>query len=138
MDAIRKEEYTALLSLDISKAYDTCWRFGVLRKLKQWKIDGRIHKFISNFVSNRKLKVPVGNHYSRPKSIENRVVQGAVLSVTLFLVAMTDIVKNIKEPTQIMGYANDWVVITSNNAPLLAENRLKKATDSISKWAEEN
>jgi hypothetical protein len=51
---------------------------------------------------------------------------------------MTDIVKDIKEPTQIMGYADDWVVITSNKAPLLTENRLKKPTDSISKWAEEN
>jgi hypothetical protein len=30
------------------------------------------------------------------------------------------------------------VVITSNKAPLLAENMLKKATDRISKWAEEN
>jgi hypothetical protein len=138
MDAIRKKEYTALLSLDISKAYDTCWRFGVLHKLKQWKIDGRILKFVSNFMSNRKLKVAVGNHYSRPKSIENGVVQGAVLSLILFLVAMADIVKDIKEPTQIMGYTDDWVVITSNKAPLLAENRLKKTTDSISKWAEEN
>jgi hypothetical protein len=87
MDARRTKEYIALLSLDISKAYDTCWRFGVLRKLKQWKIDGRILKFISDFMSNRKLKVAVGNHYSRPKSIKNGVVhvQGAVLSVTLFL-----------------------------------------------------
>jgi hypothetical protein len=62
MDAIAKREYTALLSLDISKANDTCWRFGILRKLKQWKIDGRMLKFISNFMSNRKLKVAVGNH----------------------------------------------------------------------------
>jgi hypothetical protein len=132
MDVLRNKEYTAL-SLDITKAYDTCWRFGVLRKLKQWILDGRILKFISNFISNRKLKVAVGNHYSRPKSIENGVVQGAVLTVTLFLVAMTDIVKDIKEPTQIMGYANEWVVTTSNKASLLGENRLKKATDSISK-----
>jgi hypothetical protein len=110
MDAIRKKEYTALLSLDISKAYDTCWRFGVLRKLKQWILHGRILKFISDFMSNRKLKVAVGNHYSTPTSIENGVVQGAVLSVTLFFVAMTDIVKDIKEPTQIMGYADDWVI----------------------------
>jgi hypothetical protein len=70
--------------------------------------------------------------------IENGVVQGAVLSVTLFLVAMTDIVKNIKEPTKILGYADDWVVITSSKAPLLAKNRLKKATDKISKWAKGN
>jgi hypothetical protein len=87
-------------------------------------------------MSTRKLKVAMGNHYSRPKSFENGVVQGAVPSVTLFLVVMTDIVKDIKEPTQIMGYADDWVVITSNKAPLLEKNRLKKATDSIwiSKW----
>jgi hypothetical protein len=59
MVAIRKKEYTALQSLDISKAYDydTCWRFGILRKLQQWKIDDRILKFISNFMSNRKLNV---------------------------------------------------------------------------------
>jgi hypothetical protein len=79
-------------------------------------------------MSNRKLKVAVENQYWRPKSIKNGVVhvQGANLSVTLFLVAMTDIVKNIKEPTQILGYADDWVVITSNKAPLLARTGLKR------------
>jgi hypothetical protein len=28
-----------------------------------------------------------------------------------------------EEPTQIMGYADDWVVMTSNKAPLLADGR---------------
>jgi hypothetical protein len=51
---------------------------------------------------------------------------------------MTEIVKEIKEPTRIMGYADDWVVITSSNAPLLTKNRLIKAATSISKWADEN
>jgi hypothetical protein len=37
-----------------------------------------------------------------------------------------------------LGYADNWVVITSSKASLLAKNRLIKATDSISKWAEEN
>jgi hypothetical protein len=73
----------------------------------------------------------VGNHDSIPNSIENGVVQGAVLSVTLFLVTMTDIVKDIKEPTQILGYADDWLVITSSKAPLLAKNGLIKATDQV-------
>jgi hypothetical protein len=41
-EAIRKREYTAILSLDISKAYDTCWRYAILKKLKEWKIDGKI------------------------------------------------------------------------------------------------
>jgi hypothetical protein len=65
-EAIRKKEYRALLSLGISKAYDmsdTCWRYGILRKLKHWKKDGRILQFIENFMSNQKLRVAVGNYF---------------------------------------------------------------------------
>jgi hypothetical protein len=40
-EAICKKEYAALISLDISKAYDTCWRLGTIKKLKDWKIDGK-------------------------------------------------------------------------------------------------
>jgi hypothetical protein len=31
-EAIRKGEHTAVLSLDLTKAYDTCWRHGILIK----------------------------------------------------------------------------------------------------------
>jgi hypothetical protein len=44
-------------------------------------------------------------------SIENGVVQGAVLSVTLFLVAMVTICKKIEEPIKILGYEMDeWLI----------------------------
>jgi hypothetical protein len=47
-------------------------------------------------MSNRKLQVAVGKYFSNPKEIKNGVVQGVILSVTLFLIAMGDIVKEIK------------------------------------------
>jgi hypothetical protein len=73
--------------------------------------------FAKNFMSNRTLRVPVGNTLSSPMSIKNGVVQGAVLSVTLFLVAMATIFKGIKESTRILGYADDWVIYTSQRTP---------------------
>jgi hypothetical protein len=106
-----------------SKAYDTCWRYGILRKLKQWKIDGRILQFIKNFMLNRKLRIAVGNYFWNPKEIKNGVEQGAVLSVALFLIA--DIVKEIKATCKILGYTDDWVIVASSNAPIRAEFRIK-------------
>jgi hypothetical protein len=119
-EAIRKKEYAELLSLDISKAYDTCWWYGIL---KQWKIDGKILQFIKNFMSNRKLRVAVGNYSSNPKEIKKGLVQGAVLSVTTFLIAMADIVNEIKETCTILRYADDWVIETSSKAPITTENQ---------------
>jgi hypothetical protein len=89
-----------------------------LQKLKQWKIDGRILQFIKNFMSNRKLRVAVRSYFSNPKEIKNGVVQGAVLSVTLFLIAMADIVKQIMETCAILGFAYDWVIVTSSKASI--------------------
>jgi hypothetical protein len=71
-----------MLSLIISRAYPTCWRRGILNKLKIWKINGRMLGFDENCMSNRTLRVVVENTMSSPMSIEN----GAVLSVPLFLV----------------------------------------------------
>jgi hypothetical protein len=71
------------------------------------------------------------------KNIENGVPQGAVLSVALFLVAMAKICDKIEEPTNILGYADDWVLYTSRRTPRISENELQISTNKIVKWANE-
>jgi hypothetical protein len=51
--------------------------------------------------------VAIRSTLSKEKQIENGVVQGAVLSVTLFLVVMADITHIIEEPIKINGYADN-------------------------------
>jgi hypothetical protein len=79
----------------------------------------------------------MGNYFSNPKEIIN-VVQGAVLNITLFLIAMADIVKEINETCTILGYADDWVIVTSSKAPIRAETILKEAANSVTRWANDN
>jgi hypothetical protein len=55
--------------------------------------------------------VEIGNTISEEKQIENGVVQGEVLSATLFLVAMAE----SKEPNKIICYADDWIIHTNTN-----------------------
>jgi hypothetical protein len=80
-----------MVSLDISKAYDMCWRYNILKKIKDGKIDGKLLHFINEFMKNRTIRVAIENTLSEEKQIENGVFQGTVLSVTLFLVAMAEI-----------------------------------------------
>jgi hypothetical protein len=101
--AIRKKEYTAVLSLDWSKAYDTCWRHGILKNIKTWKTDGRLLGFTKNFMNDHTLRLAIDNTMCSFKNIENGVPQGAVLTVTLFLVAMAKICDKIEKPTKILG-----------------------------------
>jgi hypothetical protein len=69
--------------------------------------------FTKNFMSDRTLRVAIDNTMSSFKNIENEVPQGAVLSVTLFLVAMAKICDKIEEPTKIRRHADDWVLYTN-------------------------
>jgi hypothetical protein len=52
-EATKKRQSTAIVSLDISKAYDMCSRYNILKKIKNWKIDGKILHFINEFMKNR-------------------------------------------------------------------------------------
>jgi hypothetical protein len=47
-------------------------------------------------------------------NIENRIVQGAVISVTLFLIALMGFCKGMDEPTKMIGYADDWMTRATN------------------------
>jgi hypothetical protein len=51
--------------------------------------------FVMNFMKNRKFRVAVGAEMSTIRNIGNEVV-GAVLSVTLFLISMSQINKNVR------------------------------------------
>jgi hypothetical protein len=79
--AIKKRKSTAMVSFDISKAYDMCWSYNILKKIKNWKIDGKILHFINEFMKNRTPSSDNRKHTTEEKQIENGVVQGVVLSV---------------------------------------------------------
>jgi hypothetical protein len=90
-ETIKRRQSTVMGSFYISKTYDMCWRYNILKKIKDWKINGRLLHFINEFMKNRTLRVEIGNTLSEEKQIENRV--------TLFLVALAEITHGIEEPT---------------------------------------
>lgn len=91
--SFENDEHVEIVTLDISKAYDTTWKPGILHTLKEWKISGRMMNMLSSFLANRRFQVFANGSTSSLRKADNGVPQGSILSVTLFLVAMQPIFK---------------------------------------------
>jgi Reverse transcriptase (RNA-dependent DNA polymerase) len=58
--AINNKKYMANCSLDLSTAYDQFWRRGILNKLFNIGVKGRMLAYSRNFMSSRTMKEAVG------------------------------------------------------------------------------
>jgi retron-type reverse transcriptase len=75
---------TAVVFLDIEKAFDTTWHTGSLYKLSKLDFSVSLIKLISSFLYKRKFFVSVEDEMSTPRIMKRGVPQGSVLSPTLF------------------------------------------------------
>ena len=89
------KQYTCMVFFDVSKALDRVWHKGLLFKLQQNGITGKLLNRISSYLSERKQKVFVGSSMSSPSVIKAGVPQGTVLGPLFFLVYINDIVENL-------------------------------------------
>ena len=55
-EALIKKEHLTAVFFDLEKAYDTTWKYGIMRDLSDFGLTGRLPHFIDNFLSNRNLK----------------------------------------------------------------------------------
>ena len=60
---IQKQHLIAVF-FDLEKAYDTTWRFGIMKDQHSMGLRGRLPKFIKNFLSDKKFWVQAGSTFS--------------------------------------------------------------------------
>ncbi|KAJ2947549.1 hypothetical protein O0L34_g17337 [Tuta absoluta] len=104
-EAIEKNGEALAVSLDISKAFDRVWHASLLSKLPAYGIPADFCTWISDFLSERSIRVVVDGCSSDLMAIDAGVPQGSVLSATLFLLHINDLLRH-----GIVGYADDSTV----------------------------
>ena len=139
---------TFAVALDISKAFDRVWHKSLLSKLPSFGFYPSLCTFISSFLSGRSISAVVDGHCSKPKPINSGVPQGSVLSPTLFLLFINDLLSKTNCP--IHSYADDSTLHYSfffnnrpnqqelNNSRLEAAERLTSDLSIISDWGRRN
>ncbi|CAH2099017.1 unnamed protein product [Euphydryas editha] len=144
-EAIDKHGEALAVSLDISKAFDRVWHASLISKLPSYGIPPGLCTWISDFLNERSIRVVLDGYSSDQKAINAGVPQGSVLSATLFLLHINDLLV-----PGTFGYADDSTVTDRYFSSARASkdviqscredmvSRLNVALQAVSEWGDAN
>ena len=75
-------------------------------------------------------------HNSKKILLKHGVPQGSVLSPTLFLVFINDLIYDLPQGMRAALYADDLVVWCVEEHLTIANKRIQRAADNIAAWAD--
>ena len=93
----RKKLDVHIAFMDLSKAFDSCWRAGIQKKLHDLGASGKLWRVIASCYETTLMSVKT--RHGRTKAFETTagVLQGSMLSPILFLLLVNDIQKKVSE-----------------------------------------
>ena len=95
--------FSCIVFCDVSKVFDRVLHKGLLFKLPQNGIEGKLLEWLNSYLSQRKQKVGLKSCFSCLKSIYAGVPQGSVLGPLLFLVYINDIAEHLLSLTRLFA-----------------------------------
>jgi hypothetical protein len=137
-DAFIKKEHLVAVFFDLEKAYDTTWKYGIMKDLNDLGLKGRLPSFISDFLSDRNFKVRVGSTLSDLQQQEEGVPQGSILSVTLFGIKINNIVTCLNHGVDCSLYVDDFLICYRSKNMNTIERQLQQCLNKLHTWTTEN
>ena len=134
-DAFIKKEHVVVVFFDLEKAYDTTWRYGILRDLHELGLKGRLPVFIKSFLADRRMQVRVGSTLSDQFEQAQGVPQGSILSTTLFNIKINNIVNYLDPKTEGSLYVDDFCICYRSKSMRTVERHLQQCLNKIENWA---
>ena len=128
---------TIIVSLDMSKAFDTIKRHTFIRKLIQTYIPGTIIKFIVYYIKGPKTYTTYRNNTSSQRQFNTGVPQGGVLSPTLCNIYTAN-VRPPRAPFQPMAYTDDITIISTHTSTCSAKKYLQPYLHKVIAWITPN
>jgi len=133
--ALKNKSSVDVLYVDYAKAFDSISHTKLLIKLNGYGIGGKVHKFISSFLADRKQQVTVGGKISRLISVTSGVPQGSILGPILFLLYINDVADLFDNVFRVKLFADDLKLYTEVNIASDAVC-LQEHLSSLADWSE--
>ena len=91
LDGFQEGKHTVAIFVDLQQAYDRVWRKGLLMKMMNSGIHGKLYSWIKQFLIDRTIQTKINNGISNKENLEEGLPQGSCLSCTLFLIFINDL-----------------------------------------------
>ena len=135
--AFQEKEKVVSVFFDLSRAFDKVWREGLLLKIHQSGITGRMFGWIRSFLHDRTAQVKLDGHTSVSVKMREGVPQGGVISPTLFLIYINDITTTIPKHVSNTLHADDLAVWSASEQTSTAAYRLQMTVERIEQWTKD-
>ena len=118
--------------LDISKAFDRVWHDGLVFKLQENGISGKLLLLLKDFFKSRKQRVVLNGQHSSLRDINAGVPQGSILEPLLFLVYINDLYNGLKSNPKL--FADDTFLFSVIHDVNSSQIDLNEDLDKINNW----
>lgn len=139
LEAMDKKQLTALVLLDLSKAFDSISHAILLRKLSAVGASARAVGWFHSYLSGRSQRVRIGSTVSSPLIITHGVPQGAILSPLLFCIYLNDL-PSAPRVSHLESYVDDSKVFMSFPIKdiVTAKKSIEDDLHRVATWCSQN
>jgi len=137
VNASNKNETTAGVFLDLSKAFDTIKHNILLDKMAHYGFRGTVLDWFKNYLTDRKQFVEYNNHTSATKLINTGMPQGSILGPLGFIIYVNDIPNSVPDLSFIL-FADDTSAFTSHKDIDTLNTIMNNGLIKLNTWFQSN
>ena len=142
LPAIRDQNFSILLLIDLSKAFDSVSHNLLLAELHRYGVRDNALCLLRSYLSNREQCVKVLNFdsefcYSEYGSVSVGVPQGSVLGPLLYIIFANDL-NNLISKVDTVTYADDIALCINGDSPSSLATIMNSELQLISNWSRFN
>ena len=122
-----------VIYLDYAKAFDSVPHQRLLSKLKGYGVKGNVHRWIQNFLLDRRQRVVINGEASSWRDVLSGIPQGSVLGPVLFICYVNDMPETVQ--SMIRMFADDTKVFAQCDSTEEC-HQLQSDLDTLQDWAD--
>lgn len=134
--ALVNKEVVVGVFFDIEKAYDMLWKEGVIIKLYDAGIRGRMINWIKDFLRLRCIQVRVGGSFSESVFVDNGTPQGSVISPVLFNIMVNNMFDEVGSGFQKSLFADDGALWKRGRNTGYLLKQIQCALNKVQAWSD--